>query len=855
MKIGSTFNHELYGPLKITGKRYSRLGNKSLWIGTDEQGEEHELDGSEKPAKPEKSSPQFLKEASELLGMTQGPKGEDADEDYIIEAVIPRVLEQIRLPEDGAPGKDGADADVELVVREILPLVMERMPKPEKINEASIVSKVLSRIRIPQDGKDGEKGKDGSPDTPVQVKEKLETLKGDERLDASAIKNLPKAAMQFGGGDSYTGLAKVDSQGTPGTLEEKLVAGTNVTITKVNDTLRIDSSGGGGGGTGTVDTIVAGNNIDVDATDPANPIVSVEDSFVLNTGDTMSGNLAITIANSGNALAATIVQNDTTNNPRAVSITNAGTGTSLFIDANGNTGTSTSTGGALLLDTTGSTGAGLTIYSNQATPASGGRLVSVRADNATFDQNVFEISNDGSGDALKVVNAGAGRSLFIDANADSSTSTSVGGSVLFENTGNAGLGVLIYSNNASPLAGGNLLTLRADNALFSEEVMEILNDGLASGLKITCTNTAGSATNIRLDGPAPQIEFVETDQASPAGKFEIGVNGNLFYLASRNAGDSSFEKIIECTQLASGGVFRPSANDTVSLGQTSLNWSDLFLASGGVINWNAGDYTATHSAGLLSLSGGLIVNNNATTVDFQVKGDTDTHLLFADTDGNWVGVNQSVWDSWAKLYVNGGARFSDDFRFQKGSGEQVIARLNSSASGATGFDLKFEAGNRDMLMLRGSGALQFGNADLTEMVFNENGNDYPMRFEGDTDANLLYLDAVNDRIGVGTSAPNSKFHTSGSVSKKYLAITALRTLDATDHIVDCTSGTFTVTLPTAVGITGREYVVKNSGTGVITIDGNGSETIDGQTTWSLPAQYDSITVVSDGANWIIIGKA
>lgn len=247
------------------------MGNKSLWIGTDEQGEEHELDGSEKPAKMEKQSPKLLKEAAEVLGIAQGPKGEDADEDYIIEAVIPRVLEMIRQPEDG---KDGADADIELIIREMLPLVMEKMPKPEKINEASIVAKVLARVRMPLDGKDGVNGKDGSPDTAVQVKEKLETLKGDERLDASAIKNLPKPTMQFGGGDSYTGLAKVDATGTPGTLQDKIVAGTNVTITKVNDTLRIASSGGVGGGQ--VDSIVAGNNIDVDATDPANPVISVE---------------------------------------------------------------------------------------------------------------------------------------------------------------------------------------------------------------------------------------------------------------------------------------------------------------------------------------------------------------------------------------------------------------------------------------------------------------------------------------------------------------------------------------------------------------------------------------------------
>lgn len=204
MKIGSTFNHEIYGPLKITGKRYSRMGNKSLWIGIDEQGEDHELDGTEKPAKADKAenvAPKFLKEAAEMFGMTQGPQGEkglDADEEAIIQAVFEKVVPLIPVPKDGNPGKDGADADIELIVREMLPLVMEKMPKPEKVNEASVVSKVLARIRIPQDGKPGENGKDGSPDTPDQVKEKLESLKGDDRLDARAIKNLPKT--QIGGG-------------------------------------------------------------------------------------------------------------------------------------------------------------------------------------------------------------------------------------------------------------------------------------------------------------------------------------------------------------------------------------------------------------------------------------------------------------------------------------------------------------------------------------------------------------------------------------------------------------------------------------------------------------------------------
>ena len=41
-------------------------------------------------------------------------------------------------------------------------------------------------------------------------------------------------------------------------------------------------------------------------------------------------------------------------------------------------------------------------------------------------------------------------------------------------------------------------------------------------------------------------------------------------------------------------------------------------------------------------------------------------------------------------------------------------------------------------------------------IFNESGADVDFRIEGDTDANLFYVDAGNDRIGIGTNTPNKK---------------------------------------------------------------------------------------------------
>lgn len=54
--------------------------------------------------------------------------------------------------------------------------------------------------------------------------------------------------------------------------------------------------------------------------------------------------------------------------------------------------------------------------------------------------------------------------------------------------------------------------------------------------------------------------------------------------------------------LASGAT-TPATNDAAALGTTSLMWSDLFLAAGGVVNWNNGDVTITNSSNALAFAG------------------------------------------------------------------------------------------------------------------------------------------------------------------------------------------------------------------------------------------------------------
>lgn len=60
-----------------------------------------------------------------------------------------------------------------------------------------------------------------------------------------------------------------------------------------------------------------------------------------------------------------------------------------------------------------------------------------------------------------------------------------------------------------------------------------------------------------------------------------------------------------------GGNLRPSTNDAWALGVSGTAVSDIFLASGAVINYSAADVTWTHSAGTITFSGDLVGNNAA----------------------------------------------------------------------------------------------------------------------------------------------------------------------------------------------------------------------------------------------------
>jgi hypothetical protein len=126
-------------------------------------------------------------------------KGTDYYTPEEIQALASEIEAKIRVPEDGQDGYTpvkGSDYFTDSEISEIISQIKSSIPTPKDGKDAvvdyeSIITEVLSKVRIPKDGKDGKNGKDGNTDTGKDIVKKLEGLKDNERLSYDSLKGLP----------------------------------------------------------------------------------------------------------------------------------------------------------------------------------------------------------------------------------------------------------------------------------------------------------------------------------------------------------------------------------------------------------------------------------------------------------------------------------------------------------------------------------------------------------------------------------------------------------------------------------------------------------------------------------------
>jgi len=129
-----------------------------------------------------------------------------------------------------------------------------------------------------------------------------------------------------------------------------------------------------------------------------------------------------------------------------------------------------------------------------------------------------------------------------------------------------------------------------------------------------------------------------------------------------------------------------------------------------------------------------------------------------------------------------------------------------------------------------------------------------------TDANLVYNSGVQElNLGTGGirfSDGTTQTTSAGGVNKDYVSVTSHYTLTTDNDVVfvNSSAALVNVYIPTASGIGGKEIIVKKTvGSNNVVINTIvGTETIDGNSSFTITNNYESVTLISDNTNWFII---
>jgi hypothetical protein len=109
-----------------------------------------------------------------------------------------------------------------------------------------------------------------------------------------------------------------------------------------------------------------------------------------------------------------------------------------------------------------------------------------------------------------------------------------------------------------------------------------------------------------------------------------------------------------------------------------------------------------------------------------------------------------------------------------------------------------------------------------------------------------------DTLNVTGLTQTSGVTSTGGIIFPQKNVTGSYTATTADYFLTVTGGTLDITLMSAVGVQGKLLVIKNENDGIVNVISQVGETIDDRTDVLL-TKGNSVQLISDGVNWVIIG--
>lgn len=282
--------------------------------------------------------------------------------------------------------------------------------------------------------------------------------------------------------------------------------------------------------------------------------------------------------------------------------------------------------------TFGSTSTGISLYNTVDQTTNYDRV------RMAFSSNVFQILSENGGTGavrniqfgnangtLTVMNAGSSNGRFQLASGNSTTANAATTVETAQFTTTSGINVVHSVNatlNQSSSAGYTLYYGNATETSLGSGVNALLDLQVGGVDRFLVQNTGLTTIRTPADSASIQALSFIGARATPTSNDEIYASWTMnnsvsapkeFARLSARANtitSGSEEGQMNLSVMKTGTLtsvlqmrstdLTPFTNDGIALGTTARQWSDLFLASGAVINFSNGDYTIVHSTGFLT---------------------------------------------------------------------------------------------------------------------------------------------------------------------------------------------------------------------------------------------------------------
>ena len=301
---------------------------------------------------------------------------------------------------------------------------------------------------------------------------------------------------------------------------------------------------------------------------------------------------------------------------------------------------------------------------------------------------------------------------------------------------------------ATALADSNLATIStAGKVANSATTATALNTSSAIVARDSSGNFTAGTITATLSGAAPAGSLSGTTLAS-------------------NVVSSSLTSVGTLTSGAIGSGFTAIPNSALANSSVTVNGTAIALGASGTVTAAAGTLTGTTLAS-------NVVSSSLTSVgtlsSLTVSGDltVDTSTLKVDSTNNRVGIGTAS-PSYRTDISNGGGSAAA-LRVLGNDQSNVRLRIENSGSGGRAFELTgglTGANNSDF-------TLYDATAAATRLSVDASGNLA-------VDTNTLYVDAANNRVGIGTASPRRALEVSGSAGGS--SIQATDTANSTNFI-------------------------------------------------------------------------